>query len=57
VVLIRALPRLDWCVVYNFLHTTGNNRHFHYGGGNCQSLAHTVAGKEEEDRGEKEEST
>lgn len=42
--------------VYNFLHTTGNYRNFDHGGGNCQSLAHSVAGKEEEDRGEKEES-
>ena len=36
--------------VDRFLHTTGNYRNFDYGGGNCQSLAHSVAGKEKENR-------
>jgi hypothetical protein len=37
--------------VYRFLHTTGNYCNFDYGGGDCQGLAHSVAGKKEEDRG------
>jgi hypothetical protein len=43
--------RSDRRSVYDFLHTTGNYRNFDYRGGNCQSLAHSVAGAQKEGDG------
>jgi hypothetical protein len=35
--------RSDWRSVYRFLHPTGNYCDFDQGGGNCQSLADSIA--------------
>jgi hypothetical protein len=42
--------RSDRRSVYRFLHATGNYCNFDYRSGNCQGVADSIAGKEEEDR-------